>query len=199
MFRTYFGKGCRLGYSRMTPLRGIVCAVILNCEIPSTAEAQLKVAKVFEAKYRQLGGSSGPLGRPTSGEITSKEGEGSHQNFEHGVIGHSPATGPNSFQVLYAKGFEMVFEWGDTSPFNYDFFIVRWDLNGKNVGQQDVKGGARTSGRWVTHPSLSGRYRLRVEGRDNNGKSRQGWSNSLYLNYTVPGLQGKIKPIATKP
>ena len=50
-------------------------------------------------------------------------------------------SGPNSVQALYLKGpYEMVFEWGDTSPFNYDFFNVRWDMDGTNMGQSEVKG-----------------------------------------------------------
>ncbi len=168
----------------------------LRCGGPAGPDpTEHAVAGQIAAKYKQLGGSKGLIGRATSKENPSTERNGSYQTFEHGAIGWSPATGPNSVQALYVKDSELVFDWGDTSPFNYDFFIVRWDLNGKNVGQQDVKGGSRTGGRWVTHPGTSGRYRLVVEGADGHpggSKSHQGWSNSLYINYVVP------PPIPTK-
>jgi hypothetical protein len=147
------------------------------------------VGGLIAAKYKALGGSAGPLGHPTSKEMDSREGKGRYQTFQHGVIGWSPSTGPKSVQALYSKNGELNFEWGDTSPFNYDYFIVRWDLNGKNVGQQDIKHGSRTSGRWVTRPTAAGKYRLVVEGRDTGvlgGKSRQGWSNPLYLDIVPP-------------
>jgi hypothetical protein len=156
---------------------------------------QFPVVGLIGTKHKQLGGSTGLLGRAISKEKDSTEGKGRYQTFEHGAIGWSPATGPKSVQAAYAKGLDLVFEWGDTLPFNYDFFIVRWDLDGKNVGQQDIKGGSRTSGQWVTHPGTSGRYRLAVEGADGHpggSKSKQGWSNSLYVDFVVP------PPIPTK-
>src|SRR5262249_21258691 len=148
------------------------------------AAGEPSVTGLIGERYHKLGGSSGALGRPTSSETNSKEGTGRLQSFEHGVVAISPTTGPKSGQSGYLKAGELVFEWGDTAPFNYDYFIVRWDLNGKNIGQQDVKGGPRTHGRFVLHPKEAGRYRLVVEGRDNGllgGKSRQGWSIPLYI------------------
>ena len=141
-------------------------------------------------KYKQLGGSAGPLGRATGKEMDSKEGKGRYQRFEHGVIGWTPSTGPNSVQALYLKGsYEMVFEWGDTSPYNYDYFNVRWDMDGTNMGQMEIKSDSRTGGRWITRPHSAGMYRLSVEGGDKHviGKDslRQGWSNALEI-YFVP-------------
>ena len=77
-----------------------------------------------------------------------------------GSSGGAPSTGPNSVQALYLKGpYEMVFEWGDTSPYNYDFFNVRWDMDGTNMGQSEIKSDSRTGGRWVTHLHSAGLYR----------------------------------------
>jgi hypothetical protein len=120
--------------------------------------------------------------------------------------------GPESVQALYITngprsfndpiaGPELVFEWGDTAPFNYDFFIVRWDLNGRNLGQTRVDGASSlhgtaghpqlTMGRWTSPLKQEGRYRLVVEGADNAGfaiptpssRSRQGWTNPLYVDF----------------
>src|SRR5262249_45494471 len=82
-------------------------------------------------------------------------------------------------------------EWGDTSPFKYDFFLVRCDLNGKNVMQPEVKGGSRTSGRWSTRVAGGGGYRLVVEGGDKplvgQAKFPQGGANPLDVTHTPPG------------
>jgi hypothetical protein len=147
------------------------------------------VGGLIGEKYKKLNGANGPLGRPTSKEMDAKEGgKGRFQTFAHGAIGWSPATGPKSLQVLYLKGNELVFEWGDTSPHKYEFFLVRCDLNGKNVMQPEVKG--RTGGRWSTRVAGGGVYRLVVEGGDKPfvGKAKfpQGWSNPLYVTYTPP-------------
>ena len=117
------------------------------------------------------------------------KGRAATRRSSTGPSGWSPATGPKSVQAAYAKGLDLVFEWGDTSPFNYDFFIVRWDLDGKNVGQQDIDG-RLTHQRPMGHaPRYVGRYRLVVEGADGHpggSKSQQGWSNSLYVDFVVP-------------
>jgi hypothetical protein len=186
--------------NRLIPPFALPCFMALGIALAPTAGAfppprDYPVGGLIAAKYKALGGSAGPLGRPTSKEMDSKEGKGRYQTFEHGVIGVTPSTGPKSVQALYAKDFELVFEWGDTSPFNYDYFIVSCERNGQLVVQPDVKGGPRTSGKWVTRPSAPGRYRLVVEGRDTHiggGKSRQGWSNALYLDFVPP------PPIPTK-
>jgi hypothetical protein len=167
---------------------------VLPLEFPRPVAAQppkedFPVGGLIGEKYKKLNGAKGPLGRPTSKEMDSKEGrKGRYQTFEHGAIGWSPATGPKSLQVLYLKGNELVFEWGDTSPHKHEFFLVRCDLNGNNVLQEEVKG--RTGGRWSTRVGGGGRYRLVVEGGEKPlvGKAKfpQGWSNPLYVNYTPP-------------
>jgi hypothetical protein len=182
-----FRSGIRIASKGSIALFALVCLAVLQLECTSAGAADPPVAGLIGTKYKQLGGSAGPLGKPTSKEMDSKEGKGRYQTFQHGVIGLTPLPGNNTWvQSVYSKGFEMVFEWSDTKPFHYDFFIVRWDLNGKNIGQTDIKGGPRDHGKWVTHPAESGRYRLAVEGRDNNGTSRQGWSNALYFDFVVP-------------
>jgi hypothetical protein len=172
---------------RSTIVVALIQGSLLMCV--GIAAADPAVTGPIGERYHKLGGISGALGRPTSSEKDATEGKGRYQTFEHGAVGISPTTGPKSVQSVYFKAGELVFEWGDTAPFNYDYFIVRWDLNGKNIGQQDVKGGPRTHGRFVLRPKEAGRYRLVVEGRDGGllgGKSRQGWSIPLYIDVVPP-------------
>lgn len=115
------------------------------------------------------------------------ENPGRAQRFEHGAIAWSPGTGPNSVQGAWVSdnGGSITVAWGDTSPFNYDFFLVRWDLNGQNVGQAEVRG-ARTSGTFTFPIEGDGQYSIVIEGCDDGGflsgaTCRQGWSNRLLV------------------
>src|SRR5262249_19794856 len=154
---------------------------------PAPAKPAHAVGGLIGEKYRQLGGPAGALGRPTSDEIEVKSKNGRFQHFEHGMIGWTPSTGPKSVQALYVKDHEIVFEWGDTSPFDYDIFLVRWDLNGTNVGQDEIRANPRTGGRWTQRPSRAGRYRVMFEGGIKHtiggSKFHQGWSNGLEVDY----------------
>lgn len=139
-------------------------------------------------KHLELGGEEGPLGKPTSPEVDAPEGTGRMQSFERGVIGWSPNTGPESLQVLYLREQELVFTWGETTPFNYDFFLVRWDLDGTNLGQDEVEG-SRTGGTWTHRVVKGGRYRVVVEGGDRSALGstfKQGWSNPLHMDFSPP-------------
>ncbi len=185
----------------------LFCLAILPLELarrPAAGAAQPghAVGGLIGEKYQQLRGAAGPLGHPTSDEMDAKEGKGRYQNFDHGVIGWTPLTGPKSMQAAYVQNQQLVFEWGDTSPFNYDFFLVRWDLDGKNIGQQEIKG-SRTGGHWSIHLGTAGRYRIVVEGGDGNfpgsSKFRQGWSNPLYIDFVPPGPDYSYTPPAKQP
>ncbi len=151
-----------------------------------------KVYGLIGQRYSELHGSDAPLGCPLTDEADVRGGGGRFNNFEHGVIVWSPSTGPGSVQSAYvrqaASRSTIVVDWGDTSPFNYDKFLVRWDLNGVNVGQQDV-GGPRTSGHFEIPVLRSGTYRIVVEGCDHRpfGSSvcRQGWSKPMVVAATV--------------
>jgi hypothetical protein len=150
------------------------------------------------AKYKALKGSAGPLGHPTSKAMYQTEGKGLYQAFEHGVIGWTPSTGQKSVQALYLIGNELHFEWDHMAPVNYDFWLVRWDLNGQNVGQQNQLAdshydattpgyNSKTAGKWVSKNINPGHYRLVVEGGFTHGLAGtdypQGWSNPLYIHF----------------
>src|SRR5260370_35281322 len=68
--------------------------------------------------------------------------------------------------AVYQQGADLAVEWGDTIPFNYDKFIVRWDKNGSNVGQRDVPNGFGTRGVWFVPLPDAGTYSIIVEGCD---------------------------------
>jgi hypothetical protein len=186
----------RIALKRPGSLAALCCSLALLAAWAPRARAQAPradhpVVGLIGEKYRKLGGSAGPLGRSTGPETDAREGRGRHQTFEHGAIGWTPSTGPKSVQAAYVKNGVLHFEWGDTAPFHYDFFLVRWDLNGKNVGQERVTG-SRTGGRWSKRLGAGGRYRVVVEGGTRGGflghsHFRQGWSNPLYFDYTLPG------------
>jgi hypothetical protein len=137
--------------------------------------------------YADWGGSGGPLGCPLSDEMDTPGGHGRYNQFEHGQIVFSPSTGGQSIQILFADGGTIYFFWGPTDPYSYGRFLVRWDINGKNAGQQDVNGGSQ--GGFQLHGyDPKAYYSFVVEGCDNGTISsfcRQGWSNPATLGKPV--------------
>jgi len=130
------------------------------------------------------------LGCPVTQEYP--DGNGRYQEFEHGAMVWSPNIGPRAVLVAYAQDGTVYFNWGPTDPYNYDKWIVRYDRNGINIGQDDVCEPPSclshlTMGYWSRNLG-PGRYRLVVEGCDEGSTGdntcRQGWSQSVEL--TVP-------------
>lgn len=150
-------------------------------------------------RWRSLGASDGPLGCPITEEMDHPEGKGRYQRFEFGEIAWSPNTGPRSVQTAYLSSSGITVLWGETDPFHYDKFIVRWDKDGQNIGQQDV--GSGSGGKLVIPFSGLGRYRIVVEGCDSHfladSTCRQGWSNPVYVSFT--GAAGKATPLSQPP
>jgi hypothetical protein len=70
--------------------------------------------------------------------------------------------GDRNAQAGWIEGERLVLDWGPSDPFHYDKFIVRWDKDGRNVGQVDQNGGNR--GRWSTVAEEAGVYKVIVEG-----------------------------------
>ena len=172
----------------------VVMGVIALC-VPAVAKPcpPHKVYGLIGQRYAELHGSDGPLGCPITDELDVPEGGGRYNRFERGVIVFSPSTGGHSVQSVYSQqasgGATLVVDWGDTSPFNYDRFLVRWDFNGNNIGQRDVAG-PRTHGHFEIPVNRSGMYRIVVEGCDHprpfsNSVCRQGWSKPMTVPVTV--------------
>jgi hypothetical protein len=115
-------------------------------------------------KWRALGRETGPLGCPTAPERDLVGRRGRVSTFEHGQVVWSPDQGPSLVIAAYQQDRSVVVDWGSTTPHRYDFFLVRWDIDGRNAGQREIRGGARDRGRVVLPAGRSGGYAVSVEG-----------------------------------
>ncbi|GAA1260203.1 hypothetical protein GCM10009677_09290 [Sphaerisporangium rubeum] len=134
-------------------------------------------------RWAYVGGREGPMGCPAGGAREVAGGEA--MSFAHGEIVHSPAQGPDMAVAVYQQGRTLHADWGDTRPFHYDRFLVRWDLDGRNVGQTDIDADTYAkswSGHWSTPVGKPGRYTVIVEGCD--GRTLR--SSSCKQKWTVP-------------
>jgi hypothetical protein len=155
------------------------------------------VAAIILTKWQQLGGPDGSLGCPLADQVTLPQGGGASQIFERGQIVWSA---PQKLVVAaFLKngsgdlGVAFGLDWDVTDTFHYDFFIVRWDQNGINAGQEDAQGGAvdvtATSGKWTITPTGVGAYSIIVEGCDGSltgAVCRQQWSSPITMNLPLP-------------
>jgi len=145
-------------------------------------------------RWRALGAENGPLGNPMSDELVVPGRNGRRRIFNAGEIVWSPDQGPNMVVAGWvkngARGVDVTIDWGPTTPFNYDLFIVRWDRNGSNVGQETIRGGPRESGRYTLTVQPDGQYSFIVEGCDavtfGSSRCRQGWTIPVNLNLAFP-------------
>lgn len=151
------------------------------------------------ALYHQLGGEQGPLGCPLGDEADAGNG-GRFNQFEHGQIVWSPHQGSHLTLAAWQAGDSILLQWGPTNPFHYDKFLVRYDLNSANLGQEDWVGGNR--GEYQLNVRQPGRYTLVVEGCDEGGafsssKCRQGWTVPINVDVVEPqGVAGGLKVIS---
>jgi hypothetical protein len=169
------------------------------------AKPSYPVTGHIAAKYKALKGNAGPLGHPTSKAMHQNEGQGLFQTFEHGVIGWSPSTGPSSVQVAYMKDNNLHFEWSGMTQQTFGNWMVRWDLNGQNVGQAEALDGGGNgfvnkksddsghSGAWISKNPNPGKYRLVVQGGiggskflDVTAEKWMGWSSPIYIRVAYP-------------
>jgi len=158
------------------------------CPIRSTQA----MAGVIAQRYRALGESDGLLGCAVGSETAGERGALT-QTFEGGSIVFSPSLGTAATVAAYVDGTQIAVEWGPTEPFVYDFFYVRWDVNGQNQQQQDVAG--RNGGRFLIRESEPGSYRVTVEGclvsrPGLSPRCSQGWSNEAVVSVRRPVPQG---------
>jgi hypothetical protein len=165
-------------------------------------DARFRPDGVIGEKWRQLGGEGGPLGWATEigaydvrsvDEGGLNEGRsGVRRDFEGGQISWREAS--RLLVAGYRTDRLAVFEWGPTSPYNYDWFVARWSVAGgipvPTNAQEDVPqnapGRTRTTGFFhVPVPQgqigSDGRvagFTFVVEGHDGglSPSSRQGWS-----------------------
>jgi hypothetical protein len=121
----------------------------------------LQPAGFIGDRWARIGGPNESIGCPLGPEQRIGDNNARAMPFEHGEIVASPAQGEGMTVAAYQREDKLVADWGDTTPHSYEKFIVRWDRNGVNVGQQDVAGGRR--GHWEK-AARAGDYSVRVKG-----------------------------------
>jgi hypothetical protein len=141
-------------------------------------------------KWYALGGEGSPLGCATEAEHDTPGRNGRTQTFQFGQIVWAPDQGPNMVVATWSVATRVFVDWGPTDPLSYDFFIVRWDLNGSNIGQTDIENGPRTYGSF-SFDSPQGWSSVVLEGCDSHvvGSStcRQGWTAPSATYAAPPG------------
>ena len=144
------------------------------------------------ARYRALGGETGPLGCPLSDEADARDG-GRFNQFEHGQISWSPREGGHMTVAAWQQGDSVMLEWGPTRE--YDKFLVRHAYEGGEAQQVDWDGG--TTGRFQFNVDRPGRYTIVVEGCDEGGflasSDCGGWSVPVDVQVREPqGVAGGV-------
>ena len=90
-------------------------------------------------RWKELDAEKGPLGCAISPEAGVPGRNGRKSVFQHGEIAWSPDQGANMVVAAYQQEDNLIVNWGNSDPFTYEKFIVRWDRNGQNIGQADVE------------------------------------------------------------
>lgn len=170
-------------------LNPVVPDRLLSAHVVHTEPCNLPVSGFIQAEWEKLGGAGGPLGCPRSAETAATEGTGRVQDFSGGQIVWSQTQ--NMVVAAYQQPQQIYFvlDWQITATFSYDFFNVRWDKDGTNIGQHSVKSsdanGSPTRGSWALPRGALGHYRIIVEGCDSrflrSSVCRQGWSSPINL------------------
>jgi hypothetical protein len=141
-------------------------------------------------RWNSLGADGSPLGCAIDVERDIGGRAGRWQPFQYGQIVWSPDQGGGLVVATWSISTRVFVQWGPTDPFGYDFFIVRWDLNGNNVGQANVENGPRNTGSF-SFDSGPGWSSIVVEGCDSHviGSStcRQGWTAPSGTRVADPG------------
>ncbi|QRM53818.1 hypothetical protein [Sinorhizobium sp. BG8] len=114
------------------------------------------------------------------------------RRFENGEIVWSPAQGDRMLVAAYQQDDNLIVNWGDTAPFEYDKFIVNWDRDGAHAGFVDVsKYIDRTNGFFRLQAPLPARYSFVVEGCNTGiggSDCPQRWTTSVEVEYRLPQL-----------
>jgi hypothetical protein len=160
-----------------------------------SSAARFGIGGVIGDRWSHLVGANGPLlGCPTSFAQAVPNTNGRFQDFQFGQIVWSPNQGNDMVVALYQQGSQLVLDWGDTFPFNYDKFIV--NLSGYPQLDYSDSSGKISAGRLIVPddfpgvvPSPSkGSYWASVEGCDTGGGStcRQRWTVPVTMSFVDP-------------
>jgi hypothetical protein len=170
-------------------LNPVVPDRLLSRAVSHATPCDLPVSGFIKAEWEKLDGAAGPLGCPIAAEAAVSEGTGRVQDFGGGQIVWSQPQNMVLAAYQRPQNIDFVIDWQITNRFSYDFFNVRWDKDGTNLGQQVVSNGdtngSPTSGNWKLPPGGLGHYRIVVEGCDSrflrSSVCNQGWSSPINL------------------
>jgi hypothetical protein len=177
----------------------------------------------IEKRWRELKCDE-KLGFPISPERPHLGSGGIYQDFEKGQIvvhprwaGDPTATMANYLMSAHVEGDKIHVFWGDTAPYSYDFFNIRWDRDdheesieaqhepkggflgiGSSDPQQVEVEGNKTNGSENIETNGDGTYIISVEGCNDGGlfsgsDCKQGWSYPVEVDV---GLITLPKPAA---
>jgi uncharacterized protein YodC (DUF2158 family) len=204
-------EGCDTG-GRSTCRQGWTIPVTVSVarRLDTPADCAFLPSQPILDRWKALGGSAGVLGCPTGAEVTLPSKDRVVQ-FLHGQMVFSPKQGDKMVVAIYQQGEDVVVNWGDSFPFHYDKFLLRFDRDGLNLGQIDIDGGPPSSGKFVFHNSRpenesktiivdsAGTYGVTVEGCDvgvfTGTTCKQHWTTAAFVNYQPFGsfmLESKL-------
>lgn len=150
-------------------------------------------------RWRELGGSNSWLGCPLTAdeEVGPNDGRARLRRFEHGQGVWSPWTGGLSVLFAWREGDGIRLQWKTTEPYNYDKWLVGWDIDGQynDNNQAELRDQPRSEGTfYLPNPSWYHDYAFRVEGCDDPGflghsSCKQGWMHPVTIARRIPGLR----------
>jgi hypothetical protein len=115
------------------------------------------------------------------------------RRFENGEIVWSPAQGDRMLVAAYQQDDNLIVNWGDTGPYDYDKFNVHWVRGDATVGQVEIsKYIDRTNGFFRIQAPLPARYSFAVEGCNTSvtgSKCPQRWTTPVDVEYRLPPTQ----------
>jgi hypothetical protein len=185
----------------LRPIVSVVVIAAATMYMLGPASAQQGICKAFSgdkriaARWRFLGGENGHLGCALGPQSKLSEG-GYHVSFMWGSIVLSPNFGAKDLVVSGYYEWKqdqtgtsgaIHVSWFDMAPFHYDEFLVRWDRNGQNIGQDETNFGG-SQGNWRIPIDQAGSYRIVIEGCDGHRSHscKQGWTAPLYIEVLAP-------------
>jgi len=142
-------------------------------------------------RYRQLDDENGPLGCPLSDEADANNG-GRFRRFEHGEIAWAPRQGSDMTIAAYQAGDSVWVQWGQSDT-HFDKFLVRYDYEHQNIGQDDWAPG--NGGKYQVNAPRAGNYGFSIQGCNSDC---QGWDKTVevYVDVANPqGVDGGLKVV----
>lgn len=175
---------------RTAAATGMAAAALLSIAVT----AQPAAAKTCEIQpygligdyWRSLGGADSWFGCATAEEYTPPNMTGRKQRFEHGQIAWSPRQGERMMVAAFQKNNQVVFRWGPTDPFHYDYFQTYTETS-KGTKYQSTPLAGGTGGRVVDNLAKGVKITFWVRGCDRKLLQtfcRQGWTVPVTVTMT---------------